>query len=63
MATCEGRVIDVLGLGPNVVTMVRYWGSKRSMRLNFERRAIWSGWPLADVSCCATGCCAETIAI
>lgn len=34
MATCEGRVIDVAGLGPDVVTMVRYWGSERSMWLN-----------------------------
>ena len=34
MATCEGRVIDVAVLGPDVVTMVRYWGSERSMWLN-----------------------------
>ena len=34
MATCEGRVIDVVDLGPDVVTMVRYWGSERTMWLN-----------------------------
>lgn len=34
MATCEGRVIDVVDLGPDVVTMVRYWSSERSMWLN-----------------------------
>lgn len=34
MATCEGRVIDVADLGPGIVTMIRYWGSERSMWLN-----------------------------
>lgn len=34
MATCEGRVIDVAALGPDVVTILRYWGSERTMWIN-----------------------------
>jgi hypothetical protein len=32
--TCEGRVIDVAELGDDVVTMLRYWGSERTLWLN-----------------------------
>ena len=32
--TCEGRIIDVVDLGDDVVTMLRYWGSERTSWLN-----------------------------
>jgi hypothetical protein len=32
--TGEGRVIDVPELGDDVVTMLRYWGSERTLWLN-----------------------------
>lgn len=32
--TCEGRIINVVDLGDDVVTMLRYWGSERTSWLN-----------------------------
>lgn len=32
--TCEGRVIDLPQLGEHAVSMVRYWGSERTLWLN-----------------------------
>ena len=34
MLTCEGRVIDVPELGPDAVSMVRYWRSERTLWLD-----------------------------
>lgn len=34
MLTCEGHVIDLPNLGPNVVTMLRYWFAERTLWLN-----------------------------
>jgi hypothetical protein len=34
MLACEGRVVDLPELGPNVVSMLRYWGSERTLWLD-----------------------------